>query len=255
MAPFNTHFLITEQLWPALSGPWHSHFNQFCFGCIAPDVDKLSPALTQKDTHFFDRTTDYDLMATHRTAAFLQRQPEFLRGPFPQMSPAAQAFVLGYLCHLCVDEVSKHLWRRDTWLHFKELHPGSAFAALDEQARQSIRDYPALVRAMTSVTVLDVIPSLPPADLQQMHRGTLNFMQAAEAEGEFLALVDMFDRPAPDKRQQWQTRFRMEIDSARRRTRYFRLELLVQASLRHSRARLADLIEGRAPEPGYPDLS
>jgi len=252
MAPFNTHFLIAEQLWPELSGPWHSHFNQFCFGCIAPDVDKLSPTVTQKDTHFFDRTTDYDLMATHRTVAFLQRQSEFLCCPFPQLPSPAQAFVLGYLCHLCVDEVSKHLWRRDTWLHFKGLHPGSAFAALDEQARQAIHDYPTIVRVMTAVMVLDVIPGLPLADLQRMHRGALNFMQAAEAEGEFLALVDMFDRPDPDKRRQRQARFRSEIDLARHRTRYFQLEQVVQISLRHSRARLTDLIEGRIPEPGYP---
>jgi hypothetical protein len=254
MAPFNTHFLIAEQIWPELPGPWHNHFNQFCFGCIAPDVDKLSPALTQKDTHFFDRTTDYDLMATHRTAAFLQRQTEFLRQPFTQMPPAAQAFVLGYLCHLCVDEVSKHLWRRDTWHRFKDIHPGSAFAALDERARQSIRDYPAIVRAIASVTVVDVIPSLPMTALQQMQRGALNFMQAADAEAEFLTLVDMFDRPTPDDRRRRQIRFQAEIDSARRQTHFFRLDAVVQASLRHSHARLSDLIQGRIPSPGYPAL-
>jgi hypothetical protein len=28
MAPFNTHFLIAEKLWPELVGPWQLHYGQ-----------------------------------------------------------------------------------------------------------------------------------------------------------------------------------------------------------------------------------
>ena len=141
------------------------HYGRFCFGCVAPDVDKLSDTLTQKDTHFFDRTGDYDLMASHRTAAFLAQQKEFLCCPFDRLSPDQQAFVLGYLCHLAVDEVSKHLWRGQTWQSFKQIHPGVAFAALDELARQHIQNFPAVVNAVCAITVPDVIPRIPGVDL------------------------------------------------------------------------------------------
>ena len=252
MAPFNVHFLIAEKIWPELNGRWQSCYGQFCFGCIAPDVDKLSTSLTQKETHFFDRTSDYDLMATHRSAAFLRQQADFLGRPFNELPPDAQAFALGYLCHLCVDEVSKHMWRRETWLQFKQLHPGTAFAALDESARQQTQDFPALARALCTISVPHVIPRIPADDLNKLWQGVCFFVRAQNAETEFMALVDTFDRPTPAQRQLWQQRFRAEISLARAQIGVFQLETLVKASLARSRSRLADLIEGRMPEPDYP---
>ena len=262
MAPFNIHFLIAETIWPTVKmmSPWPAAtddrllYGQFCFGCVAPDVDKLSATLTQRDTHFFDRRTDYDLMATHRSVAFLQQQADFLCCPFHELPTEARAFVLGYLCHLCVDEVSKHMWRRETWLKFHELHPGSAFAALDESARTRIDDYPAIAEAMQSITVREVIPAIPPADLSAIWQGACAFLQAEKAEDEFMVLVDIFDRPTPERRQQRLARFQVEIEAARQLTPVFKIDTLVQASLARSRARLADLIEGRVPEPGYPSI-
>lgn len=252
MAPFNVHFLIAERIWPELDGQWQPFFGQFCFGCIAPDVDKLSASLTQKETHFFDRTGDYDLMATHRSAAFLRQQTDFLACPFNDLSPEAQAFALGYLCHLCVDEVSKHMWRRDTWLQFKHLHPGTAFAALDESARDQTRDFPAVVGALCAISTPHVIPHIPPHELLKMWRGVCTFVQAKNIEEEFMALVDMFDRPTPEQRRQWQQRFRAEMKLARAQIDVFQLETLVRASLARSRSRLADLLSGRTPEPDFP---
>ncbi|MBE7469286.1 MAG: hypothetical protein DPW09_06750 [Anaerolineae bacterium] len=254
MAPFNTHFLIAEKIWPDLPGPWQPYYGQFCFGCVAPDVDKLSPALTQRDTHFFDRFGDYELMATDRSAAFLRHQAEFLIHPFDRLSPEAQAFALGYLCHLCVDEVSKHLWRREAWLQFKDIGPGPTFAALDEFARKQTDNYPAIVTALESLQIIEVIPLIPLADLVAFWQGVNQFIQAADAEGEYLALVDMFDRPTPEQRQEKLTSFRAGIDLARQRLHYLQLDRLMSASLTRSYSRLADLIEGRVPEPDYPDL-
>ncbi len=263
MAPFNIHFLIAETIWPTVKAmtTWLATdddrllYGQFCFGCVAPDVDKLSTTLTQKDTHFFDRRTDYDLMATHRTAAFLRQQADFLCCPFDELSPEAQAFVLGYLCHLGVDEVSKHMWRRETWLKFRDLHPGSAFAALDELARERIGNYQAIAAALQSITTPQVIPSIPPADLAAIWRGACAFLQAENAEDEFMVLVDIFDRPTPERRQERLARFRIEIDAARNLTHIFKIDTLVRASLARGRARLADLIQGHVPEPGYPIIN
>jgi hypothetical protein len=252
MAPFNVHFLIAEKIWPELDGRWQPFYGQFCFGCIAPDVDKLSACLTQKETHFFDRTGDYDLMATHRSVAFLRQQADFLARPFSDLPPEAQAFALGYLCHLCVDEVSKHMWRRDIWLQFKHLHPGTAFAALDESARQQTQDFPAVVGALCAISMPRVIPRIPPHELLKLWRGVCNFVQAKSIEEEFMALVDMFDRPTPELRQQRRQRFRTEMSLARAQINVFQLGTLVRASLARSRSRLADLMAGRIPEPDYP---
>jgi hypothetical protein len=259
MAPFNTHFLIAEKIWPTIRAmvTWpamcnQNYYGQFCFGCVAPDVDKVSATLTQKDTHFFDRSGDYDLMASHRSAYFLQHQAEFLCRPFAQLCPEGQAFILGYLCHLCVDEISKHLWRRDTWLQFKDIGPGAAFAALDEVVYQRIQNYAAITEALCSLKPLDVIPHIPRADLAYMHQSVCHFARATTLEEEYLTLVDLFDRPAPEQREQKRQTFRAHIDLARRQTHIFRVDTLIEVSLVHSYSRLTDLIEGRVPEPGYP---
>jgi len=261
MAPFNTHFLIAEKIWPevramiTLPVTYSSmYYGQFCFGCVAPDVDKVSATLTQKDTHFFDRTTDYELMASHRSTAFLEHQAEFLCRPFTDLPTDAQVFLLGYLCHLAVDEVSKHMWRHDIWLQFKPIRPGASFAALDEAAQQRIQNYPAIVNALDSVNALNVIPLIPLMDLERMLAGTRNFVQARNVEEEFLALVDLFDRPALEQRQEKQQVFRADIDEARRRVHFFQINRLVNAALAHSRRRLDDLIEGRLSGPEYPVL-
>jgi len=262
MAPFNVHFLIAERIWPAVKTmtTWPESgtktlYGQFCFGCVAPDVDKLSGTLTQKDTHFYDRSGDYELMASHRSAAFLARQADFLRGPFTSLGPEQQAFGLGYLCHLAVDEVSKHLWRRETWLSFKQIQPGTAFAALDELARQQIQVFPAVAGALCSIRVPEVISPIPLCDLEQMWQAVCAFAQAETVEAEFLILVDFIERPPPERRRQRHERFRSEIAYARQQRQVFKLETMVEASLRHSRSRLADFIEGRVPEPGYPGLT
>lgn len=254
MAPFNTHFLIAEKIWPNLDGPWQPYYGQFCFGCIAPDVDKVSAVLTQKDTHFFDRTGPYELMASHRSATFIQQQADFLSGPFAELCPQAQAFVLGYLCHLCVDEVSKYMWGYHTWMQFRDIGPGPSFAALDELARRQIKNYAAQAQALNSVAVLDVIPRIPPADLEATLQGVRNFVNAPTTEEEFLALVEMFEHPTPAERQQKLQKFRATINIARRRVHIFKLDTLVQAGLARSRRRLNALVAGHVPEPDVPEL-
>lgn len=252
MAPFHTHFLVAEKLWPELDGPWQPDYGQFCFGAVAPDVDKISPPLTQKDTHFFDRSTPWALMASHRSAALVQNQADFFRQPFAQLRPPEQAFALGYLCHLCVDEVSKSMWQSETWAHFKDIGPGPTFAALDEAARRQIKAYTALVHGLCAIEPLPVIPRIPLEDLVITWQGLCAFVQATTVEAEYLALVDLFDRPSPEVRQQKQQDFQAKIDLARQRVHLLHLETLVERGVAHSRRRIIELISGQTPEPGYP---
>lgn len=250
MAPFNTHFLIAEKIWPELSDRRRPYYGQFCFGCVAPDADKLSATLTQKDTHFFDRSDGYDCMASRRTAAFLEARSE----SFAQLAPAIQAFELGYLCHLAVDELSKHMWRRETWRHVQDLTPSSAFAALDEQARAKIQNYPAIRRAVCEMPLADFTPLIPQSDLARMHAGICAFLRAGDVEDQFLSLADLFARPDADQRRFLQERFRAEIEEARNRAHIFELDRMSRAGLTWSRRRLADLLAGRTPPPAFPDL-
>jgi len=255
MAPFNTHFFVAETIWPELDGPWQPFIGQFYFGSVAPDVDKLSKDLTQKDTHFFDRTTAWELMASHRSATFLQNKPRFLSRPFSELSAEAQAFALGYLCHLCVDEVSKFMWGRQIWPIFKGLHPGAAFAAVDEEARKRIQEYGAIVAALNSVTALDVVPVIPTGELAKFLTGVINFAGAKTVEGEFLALVDLFFASLPAaEREQYRQVFAVDIAPARRRVHAFNLDTMVRAGVNRTRHRLADLIAGRAPQPDFPEI-
>jgi hypothetical protein len=259
MAPFNTHFLVAEKIWPTIAARLSvpvthpgDHYGQFCFGCIAPDVDKASAALTQKDTHFFDRTTDYELMATSRTAAFLQHQAEFLRRPFAAFALKEKAFVLGYLCHLAVDEVSKHMWRQPTWQQLNGVYVGAAFAAIDEAARQQTCNYPAITQALGRINVLHVIPRIPAHDLTRMHQAVCNFVRAENVDGEYLALIDLFDRPSAAEREQRRVALCAQMDAARGLVKIFRLDTLIPTAIARSLQRFDDLFAGRIPPPDYP---
>jgi hypothetical protein len=262
MAPFNTHFLVAEKIWPTIRArvTWpaiysQNCYGQFCFGAIAPDVDKLSPPLTQKDTHFFDRSGDWPLMASHRSAAFIQQQAEFLARPFLQLPPEAQAFALGYLCHLCLDEVSKYMWQRDTWLQFRDIGPGPAFSALDELALRRLEHPERLAEALDSIEPVEAIPRIPPADLATLLHGLRHFVRAETLEEQYLALVDLFDRPSPEERRRRQEEFRARLEPARQQVHLFRFETLIEAGLRRSRQRLTELITGQLPQPGDPEIS
>jgi hypothetical protein len=251
MAPFNTHFLVAEQIWPQLAH--YGDYGQFCFGCVAPDVDKISATLTQKETHFNDRFTDYELMVTHRSVTFLQQQATFLAHPFAELAPSAQAFVLGYLCHLCVDEVTKHLWRRDVYEPLQNVTISPMFAALDEWAKQQIQHHGRIVAAIQSSQPLpNVIPLIPATDLAYYAEAINQFIIAPNTEAEFLVLADTFGRVDPIKRQQRHEQFLAEIDLARHYVPQFHMAELIDLSLIHSRRRFADLINGHVPLPGYP---
>jgi hypothetical protein len=211
--------------------------------------------LTQKDTHFFDRTTDYELMATSRSAAFLHHKKRFLCCSFAELSLEGQAFVLGYLCHLCVDEVSKHMWRNPTWQQLNGTQIGTAFAAIDELARQQTQNYSAIVAGVRNIEVCNIISPISTFDLVRMHQGVCNFVQAESIEDEYLALVDLFDRPLPEEREQRRQKLCSQIGNARNLVNIFRLDLLVPAAIARTRQRFDDLFAGRIPEPDYPIIN
>ena len=256
MAPFNTHFLIAEKLWPELTGPWHPYYGQFCFGCVVPDVDKISANLTQKSTHFFDRTDPLGRMITHRSTTFLKTQAQFLRSPFTELSPPEQAFALGYLCHLCVDEVSKLLWTEEIWQIFYDLGSGpvAAFSALDEIIHHHFLDYETICQALDELIPLAVVLLISKEDLINMHQNVCRFARAETGDAEMAVVVEAMFSRSPDEFEQKLTRLRHERDLITTEIEALQIDLMIEASIAHSRRRLHDLIDGRCPEPGPPDL-
>ena len=254
MAPFNAHFAVAEKLWPQLDGPWKSHYGQFCFGCVAPDVEKSSASLTQKETHFFDQTTDYELMVTHRSVAFINAQAEFLRQPFDELPPPEQAFALGYLCHLCVDEVSKDMWREETWHKFQQANIGwGAFSALDNWITAYIQDFDSLNRAVCRLQPLNIIPLIPLEDLRYFHKYICESRQAQSLVEKYQSLVKLVHSIKPADRQGLIDTILSELPVAEKLLHHFDVDKFLKASLHHSLSRLNSLIEGRRPMPGPPE--
>ena len=119
MAPFLTHLMIGERIWTALGGDgyaesaWHGeeYYGSFLLGCLAPDVDKLCKGLEQSTTHFAAKDRGF-AWVKQRTRRFLENPGDWMRAPCVDLTPAEQAFTLGYLCHVATDEATGRLGQR-----------------------------------------------------------------------------------------------------------------------------------------------
>lgn len=176
MAPFLTHLVIGERVWPALDGHWPGEeaYGTFLLGCIAPDVDKLCPGLEQGTTHFLPK----DETGTHawqRGQHFLDHQLEFLRAPFHALPAGEQAFVLGYLCHIATDEITgrlalatrAELARRGQYLP----DPNALFTVIDPRIWATAVDPERVVAALESPAIPEGTFSFVPLDcLTALHQ-------------------------------------------------------------------------------------
>jgi hypothetical protein len=155
-----------------------------------------------------------------------------------------------------VDEVSKLLWTEEMWQTFWDLGSGpvAAFSTLDETIHARFVDYGAICRALDEIKPLAVVPLISNEDLTKMHRNVCRFAQAEAGDAEMAVVVEaMFSRsPAEFERQL--ARFRYERDLITTEIDALQIDLMIEGSLAHSRGRLSDLIEGRCPEPGPPNL-
>jgi hypothetical protein len=146
------------------------------------------------------------------------------------------------------------MWRRSTWQAFKEVGPGAAFAALDERAAQYIQNYPAIVRAINHLRILDIIPKIPITDLHRYYKGVNDFVSAPTTEAKYLALLGLFGDQSPENVQDKLRVFLDAIRIARRHTHVFQLEVMLNASLERSRRRISDLVANRTPGPNLPQF-
>ncbi|MGC9333748.1 MAG: zinc dependent phospholipase C family protein [Anaerolineae bacterium] len=185
MAPFLTHLMVGEHVWAGLnsharwagSTPPDGRYGIFLFGCLAPDVDKFCDGLEQGTTHFVAKDDGF-AWVDRRTRRFLDRPAGFLRAPFPDIAPAEQAFVLGYLCHVATDEVTGRLARRTAERLQATGRPwpqvDALLTAMDPRLWALARDPGEVVAALAAARIPGGTFPFAPADcLQALHQVVL----------------------------------------------------------------------------------
>jgi hypothetical protein len=264
VAPFLTHLVIGEQLWPGLvTRPgWAAHDGTFFFGCLAPDVDKFCDGLSQATTHFVAKDAGYEWV-NRRTRLFLDHQDEFLRAPMSTLEPVEQAFIAGYLCHVATDEVTGRYGqatRREAAGRDPPRNWIDAFlTVLDPEVWRMARD-PAWIAARLRIATVPngALLFAPPDCLVAMHRIV---WPQVEAGGGLLPYLGMLRRHRRWRRygrvsdaqddveiEAELAAYRQAIEAAEPLARQLvaatNLHEFVQRAVEHSRERVAALLAG-----------
>jgi hypothetical protein len=176
MAPFITHLIIGERVfaqWPRFDPVV---YGEFLLGCVLVDVHAFNP-IERRTTHFAERLEGEGSYAFDRSCAnFLGQLDSLLVRPWNKLTPAEQAFVAGYLCHLAADEE----WKSFDWylLHslgiYWQLNPPPLagvklmpapaeviLTVFEVLSTELYADLPAVVSALDDVSVPDVLTHVP----------------------------------------------------------------------------------------------
>lgn len=261
MAPLITHLVIAERIWPLLAGRWNGAYGSFLFGNLAADVDKFCPDLEQATTHLVgkDRT---DAWLTQRSRRFIDQQAELLRAPFPELAPAEQAFVLGYLCHLTVDEATTSRFERFRTAY--EQRAGSfpwneaISTVVDETAAGLLQDRSGMLEALESSRVpVGLFAFISDRCLQTMRWILFPLIREGGGFAAYIGLVrrnslwhrhgqtseEPVDEDLEDKLILYRQRLLDAETEARLVAEEFDIGAVVAASLDRCRKRLVELIE------------
>lgn len=195
MAPYLTHLVVGERVWFSLDGrrPTQQDYGTFLFGCLAPDMDKLCDGLEQATTHFVAKDSAGDWV-WRRSQRFLDRQTDFLRVPYPELSAGEQAFVLGYLCHVATDETTGRL-ARVLRRHFSatggSMPSVDAIAtAMDPRFWVMVADSRGVLAALETATIpSQILAFAPPECLKAMYRSIVPQVQEGGGLEPFLRTI------------------------------------------------------------------
>lgn len=259
MAPFITHLVIAEHLWPLLAGQWPDAHGDFLAGNLAPDVDKFCPDLDQATTHLVGKDGT-DAWLTQLSRRFIDRPTEVLRAPFPDLAPSEQAFALGYLCHLAADEATAA--RYQTYRQSREarsglLLPNEAMGVvIDETAAGLLPDRDKIVATLENSRMpTALLPSVPALCLAAMRWIVFPFIGEGGGFAAYLGLVrrnslwqrhgqigeEPVDKDLEAKLISYRQRLLDDEAQARTLAGEFDIRSVIAASLEHCRARLVEL--------------
>ena len=182
MAPFITHLVVGERVfaqWPRLDP---AVYGEFLLGCVLVDVHAFGP-IERRATHFAERLQGDGPFAFDKSCAnFMGQLDSLLVRPWRKLTPAEQAFVAGYLCHLAADQE----WKGFDWylLHslgvfwWGNLSPpgvklmpapaGVVLTVFEVLSAELYVDLPAVKSALSDVSVPNVLTHIPHGTLQAM---------------------------------------------------------------------------------------
>lgn len=174
MAALITHLLVGERVFAQLPRFDPAVYGEFLLGCALVDVHVFSD-IERPATHFARRLDGDGPFAFNKSCAnFLDQLDDLLVRPWNELTPAEQAFVAGYLCHLAADED----WKRFDWylLHTLGIYwwlgqlppplpgvklmpaPGDVVLTVFEVLSSKLyADFPAIVSALNAVSVPNVL--------------------------------------------------------------------------------------------------
>jgi hypothetical protein len=164
MAASITHLVIGERVFKQLAilDPAPSVFGPFLAGCAIVDVHALHD-IDRRLTHFVGRVdTDGEDAYRKSCANFSRDLDHILKSRWSACTPAEQAFVIGYLCHLAVDECWKELgvqwFQKLAITSYKDfpIHPDVMLTAFDYLSRGRLMEPAAVFSALAGVEIPDV---------------------------------------------------------------------------------------------------
>ncbi len=169
MAASITHLVVGERVFPQISHLDSSAavYGAFLAGCTIVDVHAFH-AIDRRETHFVGRLdTDGEDAYRKSCSNFLKELGSILKNDWSAMTKAERAFVMGYLCHLAVDEC----WKELGWQWFQKLnitsykdfpvHPDVMLTAFDCLSRDQLLDAPTVFAALATVQIPDVFGHVP----------------------------------------------------------------------------------------------
>ncbi len=162
MAASITHLVVGERVFRQIP-----HFNSrqavrgsFLLGCVLVDVHVFHD-ISRRQTHFVGRFEEGRDSQSQSCSNFLKQRDALLRRPWNSLRPDERAFVMGYLCHLAVDEC----WKDQGWRLVQELEISSwidlpvpfdvLLTAFDFLSRKELIDPETTFAALLSTTVPD----------------------------------------------------------------------------------------------------
>jgi hypothetical protein len=255
MAPFTTHLVIGERVFPQLQQlkQTQASYGTFLLGCLVVDTQSFSK-VDRRVTHFADRmTADGPYAYDQSCANFLRQLKDLLVRPWVELTDDEQAFAAGYFCHLAVDQ---------NWKEFdvRTLNKSGLFLWADEPVHGSLKavvfdilskelylDHPGVIFALEQVTIPEIFRHVSLVDFQRVRDVAEPYIQNTNLKSSFelLKRASVPDGVMEELERSSEVNWDRTVDFIN--TYFGGVEARMQAMLAESQARLPDFWQAVCP--------
>lgn len=191
MAPYITHLLVAERTVEQL-GAGDDRLGAFLYGSIVPDVSAEPNPLTHRHTHFVDSYEEDGQVVLQSAAAFLAQVESFTTRPPSAWNAVEQAFLEGYLCHLCADEAWWYVlipwWRACRGRYTREQYH-VAMTVLDQRAAGWLSSPARVLEALREGRGIEVVKFMDAPLGEDFRRRLCDYLAAGGGIEAFLQLA------------------------------------------------------------------